>query len=260
MSNNCSQPGQIVSCVCPIDYIGERCNRHLGVDCNFTLIEPQPKCDNNTVDSYYLDDPVCYEYNVSDIVTISFNATCKFKGVDIKINASDIGNFTYLVVTDTVALSAPTNSHAVLRIYNFNRFTEYLNVSPTANFTKEIMSGSPLTFSLNMSSLLPNYAIGGRVYADLRVKHDWGFFSDVSGLKHSFVFDLMDWVDPVPRKDNTNVPVVVAAVVIPVVAVVGGIIAFFCWRKRKAQREEAEELKALEARNKAGAIKIRYIG
>jgi len=38
-------------------------------------------------------------------------------------------------------------------------------------------------------------------------------------MKHRFVFDLVDWVDPVPRKSKVKVAAIVAGVVIPVVYV-----------------------------------------
>jgi hypothetical protein len=177
----CVQNSTYLGCECPVDYDGIVCQNMRPVECRMLLLEPLYTCplgpqpeltlsfDPDTGEIPYDSDPQCYVFNSTDEIRLKFQLSCKFLNFNYSRKNVEASNFTYEVITDTIAFSEVPQWFVIHKIFNFVMLSD-TTASTLVRVSKEIFEGkAPLVFTIRPKELdAEKYIVGDRIYSEFK--------------------------------------------------------------------------------------------
>jgi hypothetical protein len=174
--DKCNQMATYEGCVCPLDFGGSTCATPRPFTCELFKVGPEPQCvyqKDAETGLIYDQDPVCYSYKMDNTIEFEFLLSCGFADGNYRMNQTKEGNFTYLVVTEKMALSRMPPWALRQRIFNF----VYLSDNDQNNYyqlnQRQLATKESIKLSWSPKNLDPaRYIFGKRIYTETRIASD----------------------------------------------------------------------------------------
>ena len=202
-------------CLCPLDFIGDRCETHRPFTCKPHLVTPVPDCVSKSRNGVYYGDQICFLFSkLSDTPTFSFTLDCYFENTTdlyttpptdtefpypywVYTNTSVDGqaNFTFAI---TAVPNVTLDWIALLKVFNFNRISD-LGASQTEPLTPEQILGiDTISFTLPLASYDAKYLMGGRLYFETGV-YSARTYTPAGMISRAVDARFVDFNDYIPR-------------------------------------------------------------
>lgn len=169
------------SCVCPIDWMGARCEQRRPFSCKPVLISPAPVCVDQQSANVYYGDPKCLVFSRQhDTPTFEYVLDCYFTNTT-GLNSTELHPaFPYPYWTKfysskntTFAITASPDIQAewqfLVKVFNFFKpsdlsASQLLSLSPNQTAGQE-----SVLFQLPLSQYTSDFLLGGRLYFEASV-------------------------------------------------------------------------------------------
>jgi len=174
--DKCNQMTTYEGCICPLDFMGATCAKPRPFACELFKKGPEAQCvlqKDAETGLVYDHDPVCYSYKMNDTVSFEFLLSCGFADGDYRINQTKEGNFTYLVVTEKMALSRMPTWALKQHIFNFVYLSDNERNLYYPLTQKQLATKESIVVSWAPKELDPTrFIFGKRIYTETRIASD----------------------------------------------------------------------------------------